>query len=69
MDIRRKFNYKIIMILAIGVIVGGITGYFYWKYVGCNSGNCSITSIWYKSTLYGMLLGGMVFDLIQDNLK
>jgi len=69
MDIRRKFNYKRIMILAIGVIVGGITGYFYLKYVVCTSGNFSIKSVWYNSTLYGMLLGGMVFDLIQDNLK
>ena len=69
MDIRRKFNYKRIMIITLGVIVGGIAGYSYWKYVGCTSGNCSITSVWYKSTLYGMLLGSMVFDLVQDNLK
>ena len=53
----------------IGVIGAGTAGFPYWKYVGCLTGNCAITSVWYKSTLYGMLMGGMIFDLIKDNLK
>ena len=59
---------KTIMII-IGVIIGGISGYLYWKYIGCSTGTCAITSVWYKSTLYGMFMGGMVFDLIRDFLK
>jgi len=59
---------KIIMIL-IGTILGGIAGYLYWNYIGCSSGSCAITSVWYKSTLYGMFMGGMLFDLIRDFLK
>ena len=69
MGIRKQFSNKRIMIIIIGVIVGGVTGFLYWKYVGCGTGNCAITSVWYKSTLYGMLMGGMIFDLIKDNLK
>ena len=59
---------KIIMII-VGTIIGGIVGYFYWKYIGCSSGSCAITSVWYKSTLYGMFLGGIFFDLIRDCLR
>lgn len=59
---------KTIMII-IGVIIGGISGYLYWKYIGCSKGTCAITSVWYKSTLYGMFMGGMLFDLIRDFLK
>ena len=69
MGFREKYNNKRLMIIAIGVIIGGISGYFYWKYVGCATGTCSITSIWYRSTLYGMMMGGMLFDLIKDYLK
>tara|TARA_B110000003_G_scaffold275442_1_gene318080 strand:+ start:1509 stop:1697 length:189 start_codon:yes stop_codon:yes gene_type:complete len=59
---------KTIMII-IGVIIGGISGYLYWKYIGCSTGTCAITSVCYKSTLYGMFMGGMLFDLIRDFLK
>ena len=55
--------------IVIGVIIGGISGYLYWKYIGCSTGTCAITSVWYKSTLYGMFMGGMLFDLIRDFLK
>jgi hypothetical protein len=59
---------KTIMII-IGTIIGGIVGYLYWKNIGCSTGSCAITSVWYKSTLYGMFMGGMIFDLIRDFLK
>ena len=69
MGIRKQFSNKRIMFIIIGVILGWVSGFLYWKYVGCVTGNCAITSVWYKSTLYGMLMGGMIFDLIKDNLK
>ena len=69
MGVRKQFSNKRIMIITISVIAGGVLGFLYWKYIGCVSGNCAITSVWYKSTLYGMLMGGMVFYLIKDNLK
>ncbi len=57
------------MIITIGVIIGGIAGYAYWKYIGCASGNCAITTVWYKSTLYGMLMGGLLADILKDYIK
>ena len=57
------------VMIVIGVIIGGISGYLYWKYIGCSTVTCAITSVWYKSTLYGMFMGGMLVDLIRDFLK
>jgi hypothetical protein len=41
----------------IGLVLGAIAGYAYWHYVGCLSGTCPISSVWYISTAYGALLG------------
>ena len=39
----------------ITTIVGAIIGWLYWNFIGCDSGTCSITSVWYKTTAYGTL--------------
>ena len=44
----------------IGIILGAITGFLYWKFVGCSSGTCMITSKPINSTLYGALMGFLV---------
>jgi hypothetical protein len=44
----------------IGITLGAISGYFYWKFVGCSSGTCMITSRPINSTLYGALMGFLV---------
>ena len=49
----------------IGIIFGAIGGYLYYKYVGCISGTCTITSKPINSTLYGALMGGLVGNLFQ----
>ena len=46
--------------LIIGVIVGGALGFANYRFVGCQSGACPLTTNPWISTLYGMLLGGMV---------
>ena len=53
------------IITIIGVAVGLIVGYLYWHYVGCNSGTCAITSNPKNSTLYGGMMGGLVFSLFK----
>jgi hypothetical protein len=45
-----------------GVILGALGGYLYWQQIGCNSGACRITSVWYNSTDYGALMGGPFFQ-------
>lgn len=56
-------NKKGIIITTAGVVVGAIAGYLYYHYVGCVSGTCSITSKPLNSTLYGSLMGGLLFNL------
>ena len=51
----------------IGIMAGALAGFFYWRVVGCNSGSCSITSSPVNSTIYGSIMGGLVFSLFQKN--
>ena len=45
------------MKIVIGVVVGAILGFTYYKLVGCSSGSCPITSNPWISTFYGATLG------------
>lgn len=49
----------------IGVIIGAIGGYLYYHFVGCASGTCSITSKPVNSTLYGAMMGGLLFNIFN----
>ena len=53
----------------VGVFIGLIGGYLYYHYVGCASGTCPITSKPLNSTLYGALLGGLLFNAFQKTPK
>ena len=46
--------------LIIGMIAGGVLGFAYYKFIGCSSGTCPITSNPYISTIYGMILGAII---------
>jgi LytS/YehU family sensor histidine kinase len=60
---------KAILITGIGIVVGAIAGYLYYFYVGCTSGTCAITSKPLNSTLYGALMGGLVFNMFVKSPK
>lgn len=60
---------KAIIITGLGIIVGAIAGYLYYYYVGCVSGTCSITSRPLNSSLYGALMGGLVFNMFVKSPK
>jgi len=62
-------NKKAIIITGIGVIIGAIAGYLYYFYVGCESGTCAITSKPLNSTLYGSLMGGLIFNMFIKSPK
>jgi phage shock protein E len=49
----------------IGLIAGAIAGYLYYFYVGCASGTCAITSRPINSSLYGAMMGGLLFNMFQ----
>lgn len=62
----KKFAKKHLLAI-IGVLVGAIAGYFYWQQVGCSSGSCAITSNPTNSTIYGAMMGGLLFSIFQNN--
>lgn len=49
-----------ILRLLIGGVVGGGLGFVYYKFVGCSTGTCPLTSNPVISTIYGMVLGALV---------
>ncbi len=53
----------------IGAIFGALGGFLYWNFVGCNSGSCAITSSPVNSTLYGALMGSLLFSIFQKEKK
>jgi hypothetical protein len=60
---------KSIIITGIGVVIGAIAGYSYYFYIGCASGTCAITSKPLNSTLYGAVMGGLVFNMFIKSPK
>ncbi len=51
----------------IGIALGAIAGYLYYHFVGCASGTCAITSQPVNSTLYGALMGGLLFTSFKKD--
>ncbi len=49
----------------IGIITGASAGFLYWNFVGCASGTCMITSKPMNSTLYGALMGYLLFNIFK----
>lgn len=43
--------------LVVGVVIGAVLGYAYYRFIGCSSGACPITGNPIISTLYGALMG------------
>jgi len=60
---RRNWTY------LAGAVVGGITGYLYWYFIGCESGTCPITASPVKSMLWGAVMGGLLFGLFKRETK
>lgn len=60
---------KAIIITGIGIVVGAIAGYLYYYYIGCASGTCSITSKPLNSSLYGAVMGGLLFNMFVKSPK
>ena len=51
----------------IGIALGALVGFLYWKYVGCTSGTCPITSSPVNSTLWGAVMGGLLLNLFKTD--
>jgi hypothetical protein len=52
-------------ITFLGSIVGAIVGYLYYRFVGCATGTCAITSNPMNATIYGSIMGGLFVNIIK----
>jgi hypothetical protein len=52
-----------------GALIGAAGGFLYWKYVGCASGTCPLTSSWKIMLAYGSVTGGLLGNMIQGFFK
>jgi hypothetical protein len=50
-------NRRRTMKLALFVLGGAVAGYLYYRFVGCRTGACPITSSPIISTIYGAMIG------------
>jgi len=66
--IKVKSFIKKNLLIIIFSLAGAAGGFLYWKFIGCMSGTCVIKSVWYMSTLYGLVAGYLAGSLIVDLL-
>ncbi len=57
-----KKNTPILVMAALGALAG----YAYWYFIGCQGDSCPIYSVWWRSTLYGTVLGGLLGSIGLD---
>ncbi|HET9825635.1 MAG TPA: DUF6132 family protein [Chitinophagaceae bacterium] len=51
-------------VILIGIILGAIAGYAYYHFYGC-TGSCTITSSPRNSSIYGAVMGGLLFSMFK----
>ena len=56
-------------LVLLGVVIGALGGYLYWLYIGCSSGSCPITSSPFLSSLWGVVMGGLLFSIFKREEK
>ena len=63
MAINKIFIYK-----TLGALLGALMGYLYWYYVGCENG-CTIQSVWWRMSSWGMIMGFLLVSIVIDFKK
>lgn len=53
----------------LGALLGALGGFLYYKYVGCITGTCAITSNPYRSTIYFAFFGAVLFGAFKPANK
>lgn len=51
----------------IGAAFGALGGYLYWKFIGCTTGTCPITSNPRNSMVYFAIMGALLFNIFKPN--
>jgi hypothetical protein len=57
------YNHRYLFVI---MLLGMTGGYFYWRFIGCTSGSCPITSNWYSSVAVGGIFGYLAGDTLND---
>ena len=52
-------------LVFLGIAIGMLGGYGYYFFIGCDTGQCPITANPYISSLYGGIIGGLIFESIN----
>ena len=58
--IREQWMSASLLKTVAGVIVGALLGYAYYRFVGCATGACPLTSNPWVTTIYGAVIGFLV---------
>jgi uncharacterized membrane protein len=61
------FRKKKTIYVITGITLGLIAGFLYWKFIGCTSGTCPLTSKWHTTTLFGGAFGYLIADSIKTD--
>ncbi len=59
--------FKNHLLTIIGIVLGALVGFGYYAQVGCANGTCAITSSPVNSTLYGAMMGGLLFSAFKKS--
>jgi hypothetical protein len=59
-------KYKLTL---LGLLLGALSGYLYYFYIGCYSGTCPITSQPGPSTMYGAVMGALILNSFKKSKK
>ena len=46
--------------VIVGILIGAILGFGYYRLVGCSTGACPLTSNPFITTLYGAIVGAWI---------
>lgn len=52
-----------------GAALGLVGGFLYWRFAGCTTGGCPITSSPWLSALWGALIGGLLLSMFRKDNK
>jgi len=51
--------------ILLGAVIGGALGFALYRFVGCSSGACPLTSNPIISTIYGSVLGALFASSVR----
>lgn len=64
-----KGLFKKNWLILLGAALGTVGGYMYWRFIGCESGSCPITSSPLMSSLWGAIMGGLLLSMFKREEK